>query len=180
MSETASLAVTPSAQKLRLLSLQSGSISLPTLPVSLLLFHQPCIKSCFEPSTGCEGNGKIPVRVCYLVAGYGKLSAKATAELICQWGAVVLQEDLILHRAHLHSLQTSQGISDPLNELLSEFDQANYFLLEPSSPLSWGEGGKSHRKKHSQPCPGPYPQHIFHAEKELTSMWSNDYLVTIQ
>lgn len=148
MSETASLAVTPSAQKLRLLSLQSGIISLPTIPVSLLLFHQPCIKSCFEPSTGCEGNGKIPVRVCYLVAGYGKLSAEATAELICQWGAVVLQEGLTLHRAHLHSLQTSQGISDPLNELLSEFDQANYFLLEPSSPLSWGEGGKSHRKKH--------------------------------
>lgn len=152
MSETASLAVTPSAQKPRLLSLQSGSISLPTFPVSLLLFHQPYMKNCFEPSTGCEGKKRLPVRVCYLVAGYGKLSAEATAELICQWGAVVLQEGLTLHRAHLHSLQTSQGISDPLYELLlSEFDQANYFLLEPSSPLSWGEGGKSHRRKHSQP-----------------------------
>lgn len=137
VSETASLAVTPSAQRLRLLLLQSGSISLLTFLISLLLVHQPRIISCFEPSTGCEGNGKIPVRVCYLVAGYGKLSAEATAELICQWGAVVLQEGLTLHRTHLHSLQTSQGASDPLNELpLSECDQANYFHLEPSPLLS--------------------------------------------
>lgn len=152
VSETASLAVTPSAQMLRLLLLQSGSISLLTFLISLLLFHQPCIISCFEPSTGCEGNGEIPVRVCYLVAGYGKLCAEGTAELICQWGAVLLQEGLTFHRAHLHSLQTSQGISHPLNELpLSECDQANYFPLEPSPPLSWGKGGKSHSRKYSQP-----------------------------
>lgn len=166
VSETASLAVTPSAQRLKLLSLQSGSISLLTFLISLLLFHQLCTISCFELSTGCEGNGKIPVRVCYLVAGYGKLSAKATAVLICQWGPVLLQEGLMFHRAHLHSLQTSQGISDPSNELpLSECDQANYLHLEPSPPLSWGKGGKGPRRKHSQP-PDPYPQHIFHAEKE--------------
>lgn len=148
MSETASLAVTPSAQRLRFLLLQSGSISLLTFIISLLLFYQPCITSCFESSTGCEGIGKIPVRVCYLVAGYGKLSVKATAGLICQWRAVVLQEGLTLHSAHLHCLQTSQGRSSEWTSSVRMW--LGKLFLPWTKPAFVLRGGKSHRRKHSQ------------------------------
>lgn len=68
--------------------LQSGSISLLTFLVSPLLFCQLCIISCFEPSPGCEGNGEIPVWLCYLVAGDGKLCwscCRADVSVELQW-----------------------------------------------------------------------------------------------
>lgn len=166
--------------QLRALWLQSGSISLLTFLVSPLLFCQPCIISCFEPSPGCEGNGEIPVWLCYLVAGDGKLCwscCRADVSEELQWFC----------RKALHCtgpvcipctpLRASQSLW--MNSLCQNVTRTIVFALNQAH--LW-RGGKSLRRKHSQPpwsLPTTYFFHIFQLFFMLTTRWSNDCLVTI-